>query len=693
MARDLGQLRNIGIMAHIDAGKTTVTERVLYFAGRTHKIGEVHDGTAVMDYLTEEQQRGITITSAATTFQWAGCTINLIDTPGHVDFTIEVERALRVLDGAVAVFCGVGGVEAQSETVWRQAERYKVPRICFVNKMDRSGADFEMVVDEIRSRLRADPVVLQLPIGQGDGFIGQVDVIRRKAYYYEPDKLAKKLRIEEVPAEMADQVEQARHEVIEKAADCDDSLMEKYLHDESTITEADILAAIRKGTVSLKIHPVLCGSALKHMGVRMLLDAVTDFLPSPLDVPPVRGHVLAKGQEKQDYRHADESDPMAALVFKITSDQHGDLNFIRVYSGKIKAGTRVLNSNQDKKEIISRIWEMHAKQRTAREEAAAGDIVAVVGLKHSLTGDTLCDPKKPIVLEKLEFPDPVISMSIEPRRTADKQKLVDSLGVLKREDPSFEFRHNDETGQTIISGMGELHLEIIKNKLVRDMGVDVRVGRPRVAYKETIRSVAQEEGRFIRQTGGRGQYGVVVLEVAPLDSGDSEETLVFEDATKGGAVPRQFVPSVRQGVIDAASSGPLAGYPMQNLKVTLIDGKHHPVDSSELAFEQAAALAFSQAVARADPVFLEPIMALEVTTPEEYIGAVTGDLNARRAEIRRMDQRGPYRVVHAEVPLAEMFGYTTQLRSLTQGRATSTMEPLSYAVAPAHVAESILRYV
>jgi len=693
MAKDLRQLRNIGIMAHIDAGKTTVTERVLYFAGRTYKIGEVHDGTAVMDYLTEEQQRGITITSAATTLQWGGYTINLIDTPGHVDFTIEVERSLRVLDGAIAVFCGVGGVEAQSETVWHQAERYKVPRICFVNKMDRSGADFEMVVDDIRSRLMASPAVMQLPIGQGDSFVGQVDLVRRKACYYDPDKLATKLRVDEVPPEMADRVEKARHELVETAADCDDALMEKYLQDESSVTDSDIVAAIRKGTVSLRIQPVLCGSALKHMGTRLLLDAVADFLPSPLDVPPVRGHVLSKSQAKEDYRHADEADPMAALVFKMTSDQHGDLNFIRVYSGKVKAGSRVLNSNQDKKEIVSRIWEMHAKQRTAREEATAGDIVAVVGLKHSLTGDTLCDPRKPIVLEKLEFPEPVVSMSIEPRRTADKQKLADSLNVLKREDPSFKFRQNEETGQTLISGMGELHLEIIKNKLIRDIGVEVRVGRPRVAYKETIRSNARQEGRFIRQTGGRGQYGVVVLEVAPLDRPQADESILFEDATKGGSVPRQFIPSVRQGVLDAASSGPLAGYPMENIKVALVDGKHHPVDSSELAFEQAGARAFADAVTKADPAFLEPIMSMQVSTPEEYLGAVTGDLNARRAEIRKMDQRGRFRVLHAEAPLAELFGYTTQLRSLTQGRATSTMEPLSYALAPAQVAEDILRYI
>jgi len=692
MAKDLQKLRNIGITAHIDAGKTTVTERILYFAGRTHKIGEVHEGTAVMDYLTEEQQRGITITSAATSFRWRGHTINLIDTPGHVDFTIEVERSLRVLDGAVAIFCAVGGVEAQSETVWQQADRYRVPRVCFVNKLDRNGADFEIVVDEIASRLRANPIVVQLPIGLGEDFIGQIDLIRSQAYYYKPSKIATELLVAEVPAEMADQARRARHEMIERAADCDDKLMEKYLHDESSVTETDIVAAIRHGTLSLKLQPVLCGSALKHMGTRLLLGAVVDFLPSPVDVPPVAGHSTTKGQEEM-YRHADPAEPMSALVFKITSDQHGDLNFVRVYSGKLKAGSRVLNSTRGKKEIVSRIWEMHAKQRTARDAATAGDIVAVVGLKHSLTGDTLCDPREPIILERLVFPDPVITMSIEMRRNADKQKLVDALATLKREDPSFQYRYDQETGQTTISGMGELHLEIIKNKLLRDMGVDVRVGRPKVAYKETIRATASAEGRFIRQTGGRGQYGVVVLSVEPFSPEAGQDPIAFTDATKGGAVPREYIPAVRQGVKDAASGGPLAGYPMQNIKVTLIDGKHHPVDSSEIAFEQAAALAFAEAVSKAEPVFLEPIMHLQVTTPQEYLGAITGDLNARRAEIRQMDQRGHFRVLQVEVPLAEMFGYSTQLRSLSQGRATSTMEPLKYSPAPAQVVESILRYV
>jgi len=691
MTQDLNKLRNIGIMAHIDAGKTTVTERILYFAGRTHKIGEVHQGTAVMDYLIEEQQRGITITSAATSLKWLKGSINLIDTPGHVDFTIEVERSLRALDGAIAVFCGVGGVETQSETVWHQADKYRVPRMCFVNKMDRLGADFETVVSEIRARLHADPAILQLPMGAGEDFRGQIDLIRRKALFYEPADIATRLRIEDVPGERADEVEVARSDLIEKAAEFDDRLMDKYLHDKE-ISEDDIIAAVRRGTLMGRLHPVLCGSALKHMGIRALLDAVVNYLPSPLDVPPVRGHADLKGS-KEISRHADPDGPFAGLVFKITSDQHGDLHFTRIYSGTLKAGTRVLNSTQGRKENVTRIWEMHAKQRIARKEASAGDIVALVGLKGSITGDTLCDTRDPIVLERLEFPEPVITMSIEPRTNADKGRLSEALRILRREDPSFAFTHDGETGQTTISGMGELHLEIVHHKLVRDLGLDVRVGRPKVAYKETILGRAEAEGRFIRQTGGRGQYGVVVLRVEPFHPEAGEDPICFEDATKGGPVPRQFMPSVAEGVRDAASSGPLAGYPMLNVKAVLLDGKHHPVDSSDIAFEQAAILAFNEAVSNADPVFLEPIMRLQVTTPSEYLGPVTGDLNGRRAEIRRVDHRGLYRLLVADAPLAEMFGYTTQLRSLTQGRASSTMEPHAYGPVPVHVTEKLLRYV
>jgi len=690
MAEELATIRNLGIMAHIDAGKTTVTERVLYFAGRTYKIGEVHNGTAVMDYLTEEQERGITITSAATTLKWAGCTVNLIDTPGHVDFTVEVERSLRVLDGAVAVFCGVGGVEAQSETVWHQADRYHVPRLCFVNKMDRIGADFEMAVQEIASRLSANPAVLQLPMGAGDDFVGQIDLIRRKAYFYDEAEIATDLRAEAVPAEYVDEAELARHDLLEKAAEYDDGLMAKYLNDEEP-SEDEIIAAVRKGTLTGKLHPVLCGSALRHMGIRPLLDAVVRYLPSPLDVPPVVGHKSLTSADKIR-RAPDRNAPFSGLVFKIASDKHGDLNFLRVYSGRLKAGTRVLNSTQNKKENVTRLWEMHAKQRIRREEAGAGDILAVVGLKSSLTGDTLCDPRDPIVLERLQFPEPVITMSIEPRTNADKQKMVEALRVLRREDPSFEYSFNEETGQTTISGMGELHLEIIHHKLVRDLGLDVRVGKPSVAYKETIRRTAEAEGHFIRQTGGRGQFAVVALRVEPYVPAEGEDPVAFVDETKGGVIPHEFMPSVEEGVRDAATSGPLAGYPVLNVKVTATDGKHHPVDSSGPAFARAGALAFGSAVEKAEPVFLEPIMRLGVTVPEEHLGAVTGDLNSRRVEIKEMEQRGRFRLLHALAPLAEMFGYSTQLRSLTQGRGTSTMEPHSYAAVPAHVAEEILRY-
>lgn len=691
MATDLQQVRNIGIMAHIDAGKTTVTERILYFAGRTYKIGEVHEGTAVMDYLTEEQQRGITITSAATTFEWGPCTVNLIDTPGHVDFTIEVERSLRVLDGAIAVFCAVGGVEPQSETVWAQAERYRVPRLCFINKLDRGGADFEIAVSEIASRLEANPVVLQLPMGSGDTFAGQIDLIRRKAYFYDAAEIATTLREAEIPAEYLDQVASARHDLIEKIADFDDKLMEKFLHDEQ-ISEAEIHAAVRAGTLSGKLHPVFCGSALKHMGIRPLLEGVVRYLPSPLDVPPVTGHESLT-VDKTIQRKADVDEPFAGLVFKITSDQHGDLNFVRIYSGRLKAGSRVLNSTQGKKEIVSRIWEMHAKQRIRREEAVVGDIVALVGLKASITGDTLCDTRKQIILERLAFPQPVITMSIEPKTNADKHRLGEAMQTLRREDPSFQWRYDGETGQTTISGMGELHLEIVRNKLIRDMHLGVRVGQPSVAYKETVRSEARAVGRFVRQTGGRGQFAVVELQVEPCQPGPADEAIIFVDLTKGGAIPREYVSSVEHGVRDAAGSGPLAGYPILNLKITLLDGKYHPVDSSDIAFQHAGASAFNEAVSKADPALLEPIMRLDVVTPEEYLGAVTGDLNRRRAEIKQMSHRGKYRVLSVEAPLAEMFGYATQLRSLTQGRATQTMEPHLYAPVPAHVAEEILRYL
>ena len=690
MANKPRKLRNIGVMAHIDAGKTTVTERILYFAGRTYKIGEVHNGTAVMDYLIEEQQRGITITSAATTFLWGETTVNLIDTPGHVDFTVEVERSLRVLDGAVAVFCAVGGVEAQSETVWRQGDRYGVPRLCFINKLDRIGADFETVVKEIRARLNANPVVIQIPIGAGEDFRGQVDLIRKKAYFYDPDEVATNLRVEDVPDDMVDEMEHARGEIIEAAAECDEELMAKYIADEE-ISEDQITAALRKGTITGKIQPVLCGSALKHMGVRPLLDAIVDYLPSPSDIPDVEGHESIEKSSRQVVRKSEPDEPFSALVFKLASDQHGYLNYVRVYSGTLKSNTRVLNSTQNKKQNVTRIWEMHAKQRIRRDQAVAGDIVALVGMNDSFTGDTLCDAKAPVVLERLEFPEPVVTMSIEPRTNADKQALANALNVLRREDPSFRYSYNKETGQSTISGMGELHLEIVKNKLTRDIGLDVHVGRPNVAYKETIQAQAVAEGRFIRQTGGRGQFGVVELSVEPWHDEDDDLAIAFVDASKGGVVPKEFIPSVAEGVRDAATRGVLAGYPMRDIKVTLLDGKHHPVDSSDVAFRQAGAIAFETAVEKASPVFLEPIMSVQVTVPETFVGAVTGDLNARRSEIRNMVQRGQYRVLTAEIPLAEMFGYATQLRSLTQGRGNSTMEPLTYRPTPSQTAREILR--
>ncbi len=691
VARELSKIRNIGIMAHIDAGKTTVTERVLFFTGKTYKIGEVHKGTAVMDYLVEEQQRGITITSAATTCPWKDHTFNLIDTPGHVDFTVEVERSLRVLDGAVAVFCGVGGVEAQSETVWRQADRYGVPRICFINKMDRLGAEFDRVVAEIGERLNSHPVVLQLPIGEGDTFIGQVDLVSMKAYVYTPAEVATDLIVSEIPEEMVDAATQARHDMIERIAEVDDGLMEKFIADDD-ISEADIRQAIRRAVCADALHPVLCGSALKHIGVRPLLDAVQWYLPSPLDVPPVVGRA-GVSDETEVIRSASIDEPMSALVFKITSDQHGDLYFARIYSGVLKAGSRVYNPLREKKEIVSRIWEMYAKQRIRRDEALAGDIVALVGCKYSLTGDTLCDPRNQVVLDTMDFPEAVISMSIEPRSSADKAKLASALEVLRREDPSFQCRFNSETGQTLIAGMGELHLEILHHKLRRDMGVDVKVGRPRVAYKETICSAAEAEGRFVRQIGGRGHFGVVTLTVEPHAPGEGESPVMFVVDCSPEDVPKSFIASIEEGVRDAARSGHLAGYPLENIKVTLTGGECHPVDSTEMAFLQAGTVAFEAAVEKAAPTFMEPIMGLQVVCPEEFLGAVTGDLNSRRAVIVSMDMRHTMRLIEAKVPLAEVFGYTTALRSMTQGRATSTMEPSNYAVVPRHVADKLLRFV
>ena len=688
MPKNLRMLRNIGIAAHIDAGKTTVTERILYFTGKTYKIGEVHDGTAVMDYLPEEQQRGITITSAATTCPWRDHVINVIDTPGHVDFTIEVERSLRVLDGAVVVFCGVGGVEAQSETVWRQADRYHVPRLCFINKCDRVGADFERVVGEIRDRLGARPVLIQLPMGEGEKFVGHIDLVEPRAFFYEEEDIAKRLVVKDIPPEYAALVEAARHKMIETIAETDDALMGQFVH-EQPISVADIQAALRRSVIASRLQPVLCGSALRHMGIQPLLDAVVDYLPSPADLPPVKG-LESADSDKVIERACSEDERLAALVFKIISDEHGDLYFIRVYSGTLKSGTRLLNSTRQKKENVTRIWEMHAKQRIRREAASAGDIVAVVGPRNSLTGDTLCDGRHPIILEKIVFPEPVISLAIEPASSADKDRLGEALGKLKREDPTFQYGTDHETGQMLISGMGELHLEVLCHKLTRDMGVGVKVGTPRVAYRETITAASEAEGRFIRQTGGHGQYAVVVLRVQPSVEHTPGEHITFVNEIRHGAIPKEYIRSVEEGVTDAATTGPLAGYPMTNITVTLLDGKDHPVDSSDLAFARAGAIAFQDAVAKAGPVFLEPIMRADVVTPEAYLGAVTGDLNARRAEITGMEHRGTFCKVTARAPLASMFGYTTVLRSLTQGRAGCSMEPLTYAVAPPEVASKLL---
>ena len=703
MARDLTKFRNIGIAAHIDAGKTTVSERILFYTGKTHKIGEVHEGTAVMDHLQEEQERGITITSAATTCPWflhgAGnvrltednYTINLIDTPGHVDFTVEVERSLRVLDGAVAVFDGREGVEAQSETVWRQATKYHVPRLCFVNKMDKVGADFEFCVGTIRDRLGANPVPIQLPIGAADTFAGVIDLVELKAYTWDEESKGSTWTEIPIPADMKSKVEQARAYMIEKAAECDDTLTEKYLAGEE-LTIEEIRKGLRKGTIAITINPVLCGSALKYKGVQLLLNNVVYYLPSPMDKPPLTGYDPRK-KDVELVRKADINEPFCGIVFKIVSEQHGDLSYLRVYSGKLESGARVINSTRDKRENASRILEMHANDRKTRDYAEAGDIVGINGFKHSLTGDTVCDPDHPILLEKMECPEPVISMSIEPKSSQDKNKLGEALTTLRREDPTFRSNFDNETGQTIIHGMGELHLEIIANKLKRDLKVDVIVGKPKVAYKETITAHAEAQGKHVKQSGGRGQFGdcwIYLDPYTPVEGDDSEDTILFENGIKGGSIPKEFIPSVEYGCRQAAKTGVLAGYPLINAKVELFDGSYHDVDSSQIAFEQAGILAMQAAVRKAKPCLLEPIMKLQVVTPIEFAGPVQGDISSRRAMIENAEQRGNTQVIDATVPLASMFGYSTILRSLTQGRATYTMEPHSYAQVPASVQAEIL---
>ncbi|NIA06230.1 MAG: elongation factor G [Actinobacteria bacterium] len=689
MSDDLTKIRNIGIMAHIDAGKTTVTERVLYYSGKTYKMGEVHNGTAVMDYLPEEQARGITITAAATTLGWKDHTINLIDTPGHVDFTAEVERSLRVLDGAVMVLCAVGGVEAQSETVWRQADKYHVPRLCFVNKLDRVGADFDHVVSQAASMLHACPAVLQLPIGQASDFAGVIDLVCERALIFDSQKLGSAFKIIDIPDHMRAKAAQARHDLLEKVAEFDEELMHLYVHDDEI--PVDLLqAAIRRATISCSIQPVLCGSALKYKGIQPLLDAVTMYLPAPMDLPPVEGFD-PKHHDKKISRPPDPKAPFAALVFKIQADSHGDLYYIRVYSGSLTKGSRVYNPVRDKRELISRIWQMHAGQRLPLDRIQAGDICAIVGLRHSLTGDTLADSKSPLVLEQIEFPETVISMSVEPVTSADRSRLGEALATLSREDPTFTYRYDEQTSQTIMSGMGELHLQVLHRKLAEDLKVPVRVGSPLVAYRETITASAETEYRFVRQTGGRGQFAVVALRVEPYQHEHADQPVVFESKIKGGAISAPYIKAVEQGVMDARTSGPLAGFPVSDVKVTLLDGREHEVDSSELAFEMAGSGAFTEALTKAKPALLEPIMTLQVVVPDSYFGPVQSDLSSRRAVITHTEISRNIRIIDAEVPLSRMFGYATAVRGLTQGRATYTMQPLAYRLMPEALAREALK--
>ncbi|OPZ47122.1 MAG: Elongation factor G [Actinobacteria bacterium ADurb.BinA094] len=683
----LDNTRNIGIMAHIDAGKTTTTERILYYTGKTHKIGEVHEGAAVMDWMAQEQERGITITSAATTVIWHDTQINIIDTPGHVDFTMEVERSLRVLDGAIALFCSVGGVEPQSETVWRQADKYRIPRIALINKMDRIGADFfhglEMMVD----RLGANPVALQIPIGREAEFRGMVDLIEMKAIVY-LDELGADFEVTAIPDDLRPLADEYRLKLIESIADHDDSLMEAYLEGEEISAER-MRAVIRRATLDTSITPVLCGSAFKNKGVQPLLDAIVAFLPSPLDVPPVKG--IKPGGEEVTRKTADDA-PFAALAFKVAADPHvGKLTYLRVYSGTLKAGSYVYNSSRERRERISRILQMHANHRADRAEIYAGELAAVVGLKNTGTGDTLCDQSKPVVLESMEFPEPVIMVAIEPRTKADEEKLGNSLQRLADEDPTFRVFNDEETGQTIIQGMGELHLEVIVDRLVREFGVDANVGKPQVAYRETItRRVEKVQGRFVRQTGGRGQYGCVVIDMEPNEPGAGYE---FENRIVGGAVPRDYIPAVDDGIREAMSTGVLAGYPMVDIKVALVDGSYHEVDSSDMAFKIAGSLAFKEAAQKAGPALLEPMMAVEVVTPADFMGEVMGDLNARRGHIDGMEPHGNAQAIDATVPLATMFGYATDLRSATQGRATYSMQFKHYAEVPGSIAQEIVARV
>jgi len=688
--------RNIGIMAHIDAGKTTTTERILFYTGVSHKIGEVHDGAATMDWMEQEQERGITITSAATTCFWSGMDkqypqhrINIIDTPGHVDFTIEVERSLRVLDGACAVFCAVGGVEPQSETVWRQANKYHVPRMAFVNKMDRSGANFMRVVEQLKSRLGANAVPIQLNIGAEDGFKGVIDLIRMQAIYWHEDDLGMTYDEVEIPAELADQASEMREQMVEAAAEASEELMDKYLN-EGSLSNEEIKQGLRMRTLANELVPVLCGSAFKNKGVQAMLDAVVEFMPSPADVPAIQGH-LDDAAETLAERHSDDNEPFAALAFKIATDPFvGTLTFFRVYSGVINSGDSVYNPIKDRKERIGRILQMHANSREEIKEVRAGDIAAAVGLKDVTTGETLCDPNNIITLERMEFPEPVISVAIEPRTQADQEKMGIALGKLAQEDPSFRVHTDQETGQTIISGMGELHLDIIVDRMKREFKVEANVGAPQVAYREGIHKAVEAEGKFIRQSGGRGQYGHVVLRIEPQEQGKGYE---FVNEIVGGVVPREFIPAVDKGIQEQMENGVLAGYPIEDVRVAIIDGSYHDVDSSEMAFKIAGSMGFREGALKAGPYLLEPVMKVEVVTPEDYMGDVMGDLNRRRGIVQGMDDSVSGKIIRAEVPLAEMFGYATDLRSATQGRATYSMEFARYAEAPASVAEAVIKKV
>ncbi len=705
MARDLTKIRNIGIAAHIDAGKTTVSERVLFYTGKIYKMGEVHEGTAVMDSMEEEQKRGITIQSAATSCFWnrggEQYNINLIDTPGHVDFTAEVERSLRVLDGAIAVFDGKEGVEAQSETVWRQATKYSVPRLCFINKMDKVGASFEFSYNSILERLGAPAIPVQIPIGEQSAFQGMIDLMRGVAYYYkiqEDTDQGKTITEKPIPEDMKPAYEKWHALMVEKIAETDDALAEKFLGGEP-ITEAELRAALRRATLAFKAHPVFCGSALKYVGVQKLLDGVIDYLPAPTDLKDIVGHDPSDAVAEIT-RKLTPDEPFCGLAFKIVNDQHGDLTYVRVYSGRLEKGTRVLNSNRNKRENISRMFQMHSAIRNPIDVAEAGDIIACIGVKDAITGDTLCDPDHPIILERMTFPEPVISMSIEPKTAADKQKLGEALTTLKREDPTFRANYDEETGQTIIAGMGELHLEILRNKLIRDMHVDVIVGKPKVAYKETITKHAVSRYKHVKQSGGRGQFGDCTLTVEHFNAAGVdpellkkwgwEDNIAFENKIFGGSIPKEYIPSVEYGARMAAKTGVLANYPLINAKITLTDGSYHPVDSSQIAFELAGSGAFKDACAKAGATLLEPIMKVVVTTPEEFVGNVVGDLNRRRGLILNSDQRGNTRIVEAEVPLSEMFGYTTELRGMSTGRASSVMEPLKYSEVPSNVKKEIL---